>query len=91
MIGRKKLTVWCALKEQIYGKPLWTKLLRLPHTVQISSRATSIPKTYIKFHIKHNQFKLNTKNPYQTQYQNALSNSIAKTRIKPNTENPYQT
>ena len=29
-----------------YGKPLWTILLKLPHSVPISSRANSIPKTH---------------------------------------------
>ena len=55
----------------VYGKPLWTKLLRLPQSVPISSKSTSILKPHIKLHTKlhtkHNQFKLNTKTPYQTQ------------------------
>ena len=55
-----------------YGKPLWTKIL-LPHSVLISSRANSIPKTDTKLHVKlHTKFniyfKLNARYPYTNTY-----------------------
>ena len=83
-----------------YGKPLWTKLLKLPHSVPISSRSNSIPKTHIKLHIKlHTKFHTSnsipniyyTITPYQTQDQKPISNSRSKTYIKHKVNNPYQT
>ena len=79
---------------------MWTKLVKLPHSVLISSRANSIQKTHTKLHIKlHTKFNTsntipsihNTNTPYQTQDQKPISNSRSKTHIKLKIKDSYQT
>ena len=88
--------IWCSVRLD-YGKPLWTKLLKLPHSVPISSKANSIPKTHTKLYIKlHTKFNTSnsiqnihhTNTPYQTQDQKPISNSRSKTHIRLNNKFP---